>query len=172
MIHKCPCNIQPCFQSWFSLIHLIHMDNPPMMECNKVHLFKYCVGNIYLAHFVTCYFTNWDFVTQNISIICWDPQTVVHCRFQNGFWTELSIQNSALSYCWSGWQTPLWLDSQNFSAFLSLILYSFNFLSSRALKISSSGPNSCWELHATFAAGPKNFSSLQQQKVLPVFQFS
>ena len=46
---------------------------------------------------------------------------VIHCGFQNGFWTELSVpefpilhtlvQNSGLSYYWAGWQTPHWSES-------------------------------------------------------------
>ena len=41
-----------------------------------------------------------------------------------------------------------------------------------ALKISSSGPNSCRELQAACAAGPKHSSSLQGHQVLLVFQIS
>ena len=113
----------------------------------------------------------------------------------NGLWTELNVpefpilrtkvQNSGLSYYWSGWQTPHWSGSQNPSTLLvhSLSLKALSFFSfgssraplhlppwgclpSRSLFL---GPTSCGDLQAALAEGQNNFSSLQQHKSLPIW---
>ena len=109
-------------------------------------------GNLY--HLYTGY--NNNLFISALSVLGTTDE-VVHCGFQNGLWTQFPripqslhpVANSAFSYYWSRWQTPLWPDSLNSSTFLCSLssppLFPQGHLPSRSLLLDSSAAES-WQL--------------------------